>query len=263
MKKRRIYRLAAGVLTIFMALSAFSGCKPSEEEQRCSEGVAYLQALEAKSPEAVEEQLRQIEHQHVLAEREQRIRELIDNQNGVWKYFENYVILGDSRAVGFSYFGFLDESRVLAESGATILQVSEKLDELAELKPSTVYLCYGLNDIGIGKWDQPSDYVEGFAKMIESLRRTLPKAKIVVSSILPAREPAFQTQERWRRIPEFSAAIEEYCKENGLIYADNEVICEEHADLWEGDGIHVKSPFYPYWAANMIIASWGEDTTSE
>lgn len=38
---------------------------------------------------------------------------------------------------------------------------------------------------------------------------------------------------------------------------------EEHADLWEGDGIHVKSPFYPYWAANMIIASWGEDTTSE
>ena len=67
MKKRRIYRLAAGALTIFMALSAFSGCKPSEEEQRCSEGVAYLQALEAKSPEAVEEQLRQIEHQHVLA----------------------------------------------------------------------------------------------------------------------------------------------------------------------------------------------------
>ena len=93
--------MAAGVLTIFMALSTFSGCKPSEEEQRCSEGVAYLQALEAKSPEAVEEQLRQIEHQHVLAEREQRIRELIDNQNGVWKYFENYVILGDSRAVGF------------------------------------------------------------------------------------------------------------------------------------------------------------------
>ena len=97
-------------------------------------GRGYCRRLRRKKPRAVEEQLRQIEHQHVLAEREQRIQELIDNQNGVWKYFENYVILGDSRAVGFSYFGFLDESRVLAESGATILQVSEKLDELAELE---------------------------------------------------------------------------------------------------------------------------------
>ncbi len=255
--------MAAGVLTIFMALSAFSGCKPNEEEQRCSEGVAYLKALEAQSPDAVEEKLRQIEQQHILREREQRIQSLIDDRSGVWKYFENYVILGDSRAVGFSYFGFLDESRVLAESGATILQVSQRLDELAKLNPSTVFLCYGLNDLGVGRWDQPSDYAEGFAKMIESLRRTLPKAKIVVSSILPARDAALETQERWGRIPEFNAAIEAYCKENGLIFADNEAICQEHADLWEGDGIHVKSTFYPYWAANLIIASWGEDTTGE
>ena len=39
-------------------------------------------------------------------------------------------------------------------------------------------------------------------------------------------------------------------------------------DLWQPDGIHVRPEFYPYWAANLILAGLdspaeAEDATNE
>ena len=45
---------------------------------------------------------------------------LLDDIDTVWQEFSDAVILGDSRAVGFSYYSFLDASRVLASSGERI-----------------------------------------------------------------------------------------------------------------------------------------------
>ena len=39
------------------------------------------------------------------------------NESAVWSKFANAVILGDSRAAGFSYYEFVPEERVLAKNG--------------------------------------------------------------------------------------------------------------------------------------------------
>ena len=58
------------------------------------------------------------------------------------------------------------------------------------------------------------------------------------------------------------------CAENGIPFADNTEICQTYADLWQPDGIHVRPEFYPYWAANLILAGLdspaeAEDATNE
>ena len=60
--------------------------------------------------------------------------------DGVWKAFEerNYVLLGDSRFVGFSAYGFLEEDRVLADNGAVITKILDHLEEFERLAPEEV-----------------------------------------------------------------------------------------------------------------------------
>ena len=51
-------------------------------------------------------------------------------------------------------------------------------------------------------------------------------------------------------------------------WATDKEICQTYADLWQPDGIHVRPEFYPYWAANLILAGLdgpaeAEDATNE
>ena len=80
-----------------------------------------------------------------------------------------------------------------------------------------------------------------------------------MNSILPARDPAFNTSTKWLEIPDWSNAVGEMCAENGFAFVNNDQLAEEHADMWEIDGIHLLKTFYPYWAANMMMAAYGED----
>ena len=42
--------------------------------------------------------------------------------------FQDYALLGDSRAIGFYYSEFLEESRVLADGGNTVVVIEHNLD---------------------------------------------------------------------------------------------------------------------------------------
>ena len=52
----------------------------------------------------------------------------------------------------------------------------------------------------------------------------------------------------------FNVAIKAFCAEKEYPYVDNTEICEQYADLWQYDGIHVRQEFYAHWGANMIRA---------
>lgn len=250
MDRNSIERYAAlGVFAIFMILflhaAFFSGSRSGADDKTLEEGRNYIISLENKDVAQVKSQI----SEYRKAERRKLLEE---GKLSVWDMFEDYVVLGDSRAVGFYYHGFLDESRVLAFGGATIRDVSEYIDTIKTLSPSLVFLCYGLNDVSIGYWDTPEEYVTEFKQVMESIWEAVPDCQIYVSSILIARDPAFDLSEKWRNIPDFNDALMEMCKENGYNYVDNTDLCEEYADLWDEDGIHVMKEFYPYWGANLI-----------
>ena len=147
-----------------------------------------------------------------------------------------------------------ERRKLLEEGKLSVWDMFEDyyLDTIKSLNPSYIFLCYGLNDVSIGYWDTPEEYTAEFVQVMDSLAKAAPKAQIYISSILIARDPAFETSEKWRRIPEFNDALKAMAEEHHYNYVDNTDLCEQYADLWDEDGIHVKKEFYPYWGANLI-----------
>jgi len=251
----------AFVVALVMMIDGIQSEK--EAQQAVAEGIAYLQSLEQKDPDRIEQIRKSIHKQKLEAQRDEMLRKVIDGEVDPFTMFQDYVILGDSRAVGFWYFDYLEEERCLTGGGDTIRNVALNMDGILALNPGTIYLCYGLNDTSIGYWDTEEAYVAEYMQVIEDLRSRLPGVKIVVSSILPARDPAFNLSSKWYNIPQWSAALEAACDEQGIAFANNDSISEEYADLWDPDGIHVREEFYPYWATNLIVASLSGGVTDE
>ena len=244
---------AAAVLLMIALFGGHSPARSSFSEEELTVGRAALQALEAADPEQVDERIRQYRLQELLEYRDEMIAQLENGEIDVWSCFENSVLLGDSRGVGFSFYNWLPENRVFAEGGATIRHLKQNLSRLTELQPDNLFLCYGLNDVSIGYWPSPEDYVEEFREIIRETQEALPGVTIYISSILPAQEIAFETEGSWRRIPEYSSAVEAMCEDlDGVCFVNNDALAEEKADLYDPDGIHLRREFYPYWATNMI-----------
>lgn len=243
--------LLAAVLMLLLGGKA--GQKATDDE--ISEGIAYLESLEEKDPAAVQQVRKEIRQRELEEQREELLDKLTNGTIDPFSLFQDYVVMGDSRAVGFWYRDFLDKGRVLADGGHTIRNITEQMDTLISLNPATIYLCYGLNDTSIGYWDTSASYVAEYVQIVKQIKEKLPDATIVVSSILPARDPAFQKSAKWRNIPEWSAALEQACKENGILFANCDKLAEDHPNLWDPDGIHFREEFYPYWASNLVVTT--------
>jgi len=249
--------LASLVILGVLALSGRSGDK--EAQQEISAGIAYLESLERKDPAVVQSIRKEIRAEQLAQQRDELLRKLESGEIDPFSLFKDYVVMGDSRAVGYWYRDFLDKGRVLADGGHTIRNISEQMETLVSLNPATIYLCYGLNDISIGYWDTAESYTAEYISLVKQIRERLPEATVVVSSILPARDPAFQRSSKWRNIPEWSKALEKACKEAGILFANCDSLAEDHPNLWDPDGIHFREDFYPYWASRLVVATLMEE----
>lgn len=243
-RKRLAIELLAVVLiigiVIFIALSGRN--IPTDDLEK---GISYITALEEQDTSETETQIKAIE-------KEERKAALENGDLDVWQQFTDSAILGDSRAVGFSYHGFVEDSRVMAEGGATIRDISKYTEQLKLLNPSSVFLCFGLNDVSIGYWDNVNDYITEQDQILGELQEELPDAVIYVNSIIPAIDPAFERSEKWRDIPDWNQEIKVHCEEKNIPYIDITDTVEEYKDLYDPDGIHMKKEFYQYWAIDMI-----------
>lgn len=208
-------------------------------------GMKYLKSLESRDAKAIEDEIKAIK-------KEEQKEALENGELTIWEQFDDYAIMGDSRTMGFDQYGFLPSERILAHGGATIADIPDYMESLKNLNPANIFLCYGLNDVSIGYWDTPQEYVEALGEAIESIKSELPDATVYVNSIFPAQDPAFEQAEKWREIPDFNEVIKPYCEEKGYPYIDNTEIIQEHTDLYDDDGIHLKEEFYEYWAINML-----------
>ena len=252
--------VAPGLLVAALVTFFIGGKEPKAAAvDKTAAGITYLEALEQKDPSEVEQIRKDIYQRTQDAQRDQLVQQLMNEMDDPWGMFREYCIMGDSRAVGFWYHKFLDKSRCIADGGHTIRNITENMDKLVEMAPGTLYLCYGLNDSSIGYWDTADAYVGEYMQIIREIRTKLPDTKIVVSSILPARAPAFARSTKWRRIPEWSAALEKACKENGVIFANCDVLYDDYPNLWDPDGIHFRKEFYPHWARYLLVATLMEE----
>lgn len=270
-KKNRMRRVFAGVVAAALMLG---GCGGGPEADVAS-GVAFLEALEQQDPAEVDAILRQRRLAELEAQRVETLAKIKAGELDPFTVFQDAVILGDSRAVGFFYYGYVDESRDLTGTGDTILNIPKKYEILEQMNPRYIYLTYGLNDIKIGHWSSLEAHIADYMDFVRQLRERLPDSVIVISSVLPFQDPddpevALTSKpasgstlteadiRRLTRIPEWNELMKTACAENGVIFVDNNAICTELKDLWEPDGIHVVKAFYPHWGKNLVVAALEE-----
>lgn len=247
------------IVLLFMLCAGGDGKKKNAPETAA--GVAWIAEQEQKDPAGVERTVRKREIEKLRlqaqSDRDAARANLLDvTDDAVWGQFRDYVVLGDSRAVGFYYYHFLDRSRVFADGGHTIRNIPDFIDDIKMLNPAYIYLCYGLNDTGVGYWQNGEEYGAELDERITQLQAAVPGVTVVVNSILPATEKAMTANPVWRKIPEFSEAAKAVCEEKGVAFVDNTDIAEACMDtLWDDDGVHLLPEFYPYWAKNMLLAA--------
>ena len=174
-RKRRefpIWLALAAPLLLAAALSmVFLGGKDKKAAQDSSldAGLGYLEVREKQDPAQVMAVRKQIYDAKIAAQREQLVNQLTSGGMDPFSMFKDYCIMGDSRAVGFWYHGYLDKSRCIADGGHTIRDITANMDALVAMNPGTVYLCYGLNDTSIGYWDTAEQYVSEYMQTIQEI----------------------------------------------------------------------------------------------
>ena len=232
--------------------SYFAPALPGETEEQAAEGETQAPAVPAESPR---EKIARTAKELREKEKEEYLRSL--EGDGVWKAFKerNYVLLGDSRFVGFSAYGFLEEDRVLADNGAVITKILDHLDEFKRLDPEEVYIAFGINDILTGIWPTPESYAEEVLEEVTILREYAPDAAYCFSSILPAVGWALEENPVFEEVDAYNAAVRDMCARNNILYIDNtDLLTDPEAD-YQPDGIHLSIDFYPAWGANLMRSS--------
>lgn len=260
-RKKYMTLIIVGVLVValIILLSVILGGSKNAKitEENMSQGIAYLQSLEAKDPADVDSQIKLIRQQRIQAMKDELKTDLLSGKTSVWSMFDDYIIMGDSRTIGFSYYGFLPESNVWAETGATIVNMEAMLPDLLAAAPSYVYVTYGMNDFCSAMWATPAEFAEDYADLIRQIHAALPDTKVIVCSILPATEATYQRANIWSVIPNWNEAIREMCDTmENCYYVDCDAVAEEYKDLYESDGVHFHKDFYPYWATTMIMEQY-------
>lgn len=237
--------MTAVILTAVIVVSVRYRNRLHREEETVNRGIQYLTELEQQDMEGIAADIKKI--------RDERTMNLADSdESSVWREFDGALILGDSRAVGFSYYELLPEEQVLAQSGWRITDIDSVIEQVRAFAPNRIFLCFGLNDVGTGMWPSKEDYAAACDERIQLLQREVPGAEVYLNSILPATGAGLDKDPNYPRIGEFNETLRAMCEEKGYHFIDNTEVAEAHLDLYQEDGLHVGKEFYKYWAANML-----------
>ena len=250
--KRRSVIIAAFIIFIVVIFAIIiSNSNRSKKNKEIASGVKYLEDQEKGDPLEVDKVLKQQEEMKTQAQKEAMMKKLTDGKTDVWSLFGTSVVMGDSRAVGFSYFGFLPQERVFADSGDTIESITKYEDAVIKINPTYVFLCYGMNDVPYFK--SADEYAAKYEALLKEFQGKLPNTKFYVSSILPVKDAAVAANSSLSGISDYTNAVKTMCEKDGFGYIDCTDVVKDHSELYEVDAIHFKRDFYQYWAAAMMI----------
>lgn len=167
------------------------------------------------------------------------------------KAFNGVVVVGDSFSEALDVYGLLDEGSVIYKRGASVNEIDELIEKVITMKPSTVIMEFGCNDLQMYNSD-----IDGFIKQyqseIQKIKDALPDTMICVNSILPMTEEKVKEKAGREKRPEYNEAIQKMCDKEEYLYIDSSFIVEANSDLFEQDGIHMKKEYYEQWLSYIV-----------
>ena len=123
-KTLKLVALAVGVFLLVIVLLVIIFL-PKDKDDSVAQGISYLESLEAREPIEITqppvptvtdengEPVEPTEPLDLPPEQLALLEQIRNEEVDIWSLFHDYVILGDSRAVGFWYFDFLPEDNCL------------------------------------------------------------------------------------------------------------------------------------------------------
>jgi lysophospholipase L1-like esterase len=142
-------------------------------------------------------------------------------------------------------------------SGDNTFGVLARLDEITSAKPVKVFIMIGINDIA--KETPDSVVIANYKKIINRIQTESPKTKIVVQSILPTNNDFTEFkrhQNKTDHIVFINTALENYCKQIGLVYVDlYTAFLDTNKKLdkkYTNDGLHINGYGYMRWKEILV-----------
>lgn len=193
-------------------------------------------------------------------------------------YFEDAAFVGDSRTDGFLIYSGIGRGKNLTSNGLSIFQLAEKkaltidgetytlLEALAMEEYGKVYLCLGVNELGIYN---DEGFYQSYCQAIDAIRTIQPNAVIYIQGLIPLNEEvAAQVLKRdylkndhlrvyndlMRRAAEekqvvFLDLYTEFADENGQLPAEA-----------SKDGVHLAKEWCQQWLAYLQTHTVDPDT---
>lgn len=165
------------------------------------------------------------------------------------------VVLGDSRALAFSEYGYLDADRNLAVIGTNFTDMASHVQEVASRQPDRIIISYGLNDLQSFGGEESylqGGYGQAFAGQVKQLAQASPSSHILINSILPPADDSAVNNRQ--NVDNFNAQLKDICQQNGWTYVDNDPLRSQME--YEADGQHFVSSFYGVWLSNIARTVW-------
>jgi lysophospholipase L1-like esterase len=142
-------------------------------------------------------------------------------------------------------------------SGDNTFGVLARLDEITSAKPAKVFIMIGINDIA--KETPDSIIISNYKKIISRIQSESPKTKIIVQSILPTNNEFTEFkrhQNKTEHIIFINSALQNYCKELGLVYVDlYTAFLDTNKKLdkkYTNDGLHINGYGYMKWKEILV-----------
>lgn len=230
--------ILAGVMAVCLLLT---GCQGSTKA-----GKAYLKSLDEKDASVLARSM----DEQIQAEMFSKYE---NGEVDTAAALQDTIVMGDSRVVAASDYGYLTDSEVLADIGVDSKVIPDYAKSLASIQPLNIVWAFGLNDMmhRLGN-EEENGYKEYIGEVMDTVVQTSPDSKIFISSILPASD---ESEEQFASIanPDFyNDQLKALCEEKGWTYIDNSALPFD--DYYEGDGQHFTSDFYGMWLDNVIKA---------
>lgn len=136
--------------------------------------------------------------------------------------------------------------------GDNTFGVLARLDNVIALRPRKIFLLIGINDTGRGL---PVDVIfENYIKIVDRLKKALPRTAIYAQSVLPLNEDLLKydyLKGKRERIVELNEQIRQLARSAGIVYVDlHEVFADDKGALkaeYTTDGIHLNPDAYIPW----------------
>lgn len=183
-------------------------------------------------------------------------------------FFDDAVIIGNSRAEGLILFNELADTTAFTHKGLTVSSAftmplvdtedGEKIsavDALRQTEFSKVYLMFGVNETG---WWSVDIFIQKYQKLIDEVKSINPEADLYVHSIFPVSAGVDSTHEYLRngKIRTYNERIAAMAEENGLYFVNAaEMFAQWGEPLPEDastDGIHLKMVYCKKWMEYLL-----------